>query len=74
MYNGDHKKPRRLIRKPEVKNRSGFKSDSGLYDAIARGDFPKPIKIGTRASAWIESDIEDWIDLKIAASRSERAT
>jgi prophage regulatory protein len=42
---------------------------SSLYDAIARGEFPPPVKIGKRASAWLEADIERWIADRIAASR-----
>ena len=72
MTMNDRDEPRRLVRKIEVKHRSGFTSDSGLYDAIARGAFPKPIKIGVRASAWLESEIEDWIDSKISASRGPK--
>ena len=72
MNTDSHISPRRLLRKPEVKSRSGFKSDSGLYDAIARGEFPKPIKIGVRASAWIESEIDAWIDVRIAVSRGDQ--
>ena len=61
----------RLIRKGEVKVKTGFKSDSGLYEAIARGDFPAQIKIGPRASAWIESEVDGWIAAKIAAARGK---
>lgn len=64
--------PRRLLRIAEVKRRSGFNSDSGLYGSIAKGDFPRPIKIGPRASAWIESEVEAWIEQRIAASRGQR--
>ena len=32
--------------------------------------FPKPIKIGPRASAWIEDEVNRWIAERIAASRS----
>lgn len=63
--------PRRLLRIAEVKKRSGFNSTSGLYGAIAKGDFPRPIKIGPRASAWIETEVDAWIERKIAASRGE---
>jgi prophage regulatory protein len=32
-----------------------------LYDEIAKGRFPRPIKIGRRASAWLKSEVETWI-------------
>lgn len=31
-------------------------------------EFPKPIKIGDRASAWLESEVKDWIEEKISKS------
>jgi len=31
--------------------------------------FPKPIKIGPRASAWIEEELDAWIAKRIAATR-----
>ncbi|HAN9319633.1 TPA: AlpA family phage regulatory protein, partial [Escherichia coli] len=35
-----------------------------------RGQFPQSVKIGARAIAFIESEIDDWIDQRIAESRS----
>ena len=55
----------RLIRLPEVLRVVGFKKSS-VYNLIATGDFPRPIKIGTRAAAWPESVIEKWVQDKIA--------
>ncbi len=31
--------------------------------------FPKPVKIGERAVAWIESEVDEWIAARIAESR-----
>lgn len=36
-------------------------SRSSIYDMMARGEFPKPIRIGKRAVAWRESDIAEWL-------------
>jgi prophage regulatory protein len=54
-----------LIRKKELLERMKLK-DSAIYWAMARGEFPRPIKIGPRAVAWIESEINDWIASRIA--------
>ncbi|MEC8907733.1 MAG: AlpA family phage regulatory protein, partial [Pseudomonadota bacterium] len=35
------------------------------------GTFPAPFKLGARASAWVESEINDWIESRISASRNE---
>ena len=33
--------------------------------------FPSPVKIGSRAIAFIESEIDEWINQRIAESRGE---
>ena len=43
---------------------------STIYAKVAAGEFPAPIKISDRASAWIESEIDDWAREKIAQSRN----
>ena len=53
-----------LLRISEVRARTGL-SRSHLYQLAQCGEFPSPVKLGTapsaRASAWIESEIADWI-------------
>jgi prophage regulatory protein len=58
----------RFLRLPEVKLRTG-ESHSSIYRKIASGVFPKPIKIGPNASAWIESEIDAYQQSLIKASR-----
>lgn len=36
-----------------------------LYELIANGELPKPVKVGTR-SLWLQSDIEGFLAKKIA--------
>lgn len=55
-----------LQRLPDVKARCGL-SRSEIYRRIAAGDFPKPIKLGERASAWAEHEVTAWIAARIAA-------
>lgn len=57
-----------LIRKRAVLERTAL-SNTSLYRLIAKGEFPKPIKIGPRAVAWVEDDIQKWIESRIVASR-----
>ena len=51
----------RLLRRPEVEARTGL-SRSTLYDWMKRGDFPQPVKLGTRLVAWRESDVTAWLE------------
>lgn len=48
-----------LLRLPAVILHSG-KSKPAIYAAIARGEFPAPVKIGARAVAWRDADIAAW--------------
>ncbi|MCV4606732.1 AlpA family transcriptional regulator [Escherichia coli] len=58
-----------LIRLSEVLKRTGY-SKAWVYSLMSRGQFPLSVKIGARAIAFIESEIDDWIDQRIAESRS----
>jgi len=53
-----------LLRLPAVKARTG-QSRSSIYAAIQRGEFPKPVPIGARAVAWVESEIDEYIERQI---------
>ena len=60
----------KFLKLPEVRNRTG-KSRSSIYQGVKDGTFPKQIKIGgPRAVGWIESEIEDYLQACIEASRS----
>ena len=50
----------RVLRRPEVQTLTGIPR-STLYAKIAVGDFPAPIKIGQRAVAWREAEVNDWL-------------
>lgn len=52
-------RPPRLLRCPEVLERTGMPRAS-LYKKIAAEEFPRPIPIGKRAVAWLESEIDAW--------------
>ena len=54
-----------ILRMREVLRQIGV-SRSTVYNLMAKGDFPKPIRIGAQAVGWRASDIEAWI-----ASRGE---
>ncbi|MDP1573601.1 MAG: AlpA family transcriptional regulator [Coxiellaceae bacterium] len=60
-----------ILRLPTVKNRTGL-SRSSIYLKISEGEFPRQIKIGTRQSGWIESEIDEWIEQRINESRNNK--
>ena len=62
-----------LIRLNDVKNMTGL-SRSSIYQFIADGKFPTQVRLGSRAVAWIRSEIEQWIEEKISFSRGRIST
>ncbi len=60
----------RFLRLKEVLAICG-KSRSSIYDAIRKGEFPKPVKLGENSSGWIDIEIEIWMRTCIKASRPE---
>lgn len=57
----------RIMRLKEVISTVGL-SRSTIYARLKDGTFPAPIRIGINVG-WIESEIQDWIEEQIAASR-----
>jgi prophage regulatory protein len=60
-----------LIRIHTVKELTSL-SKSSIYAMVAVGKFPRPIKIGARASAWVKSEVQDFIQERIRDSRPDR--
>lgn len=58
-----------LLRLPRVEAATGYKR-STIYRLIQQGEFPAPISIGARASAWVEEEVNAWIQERITESRS----
>jgi prophage regulatory protein len=54
-------KAAKLLRRPEVEARTGL-SRSTLYEWMKRGEFPQPVRLGTRIVAWRESDVTEWLE------------
>lgn len=57
----------RLVRLPEVLKRVGW-SRSQLYKQIERGRFPRPARLSERTVAWLEADIDQWIEERVRES------
>ena len=43
---------------------------TSIYRMAKQGAFPLPIKLGERSSGWIESEIQEWLEDRIKASRN----
>lgn len=58
-----------LLRLGAVTGRTGL-SRSSIYYLIGKGEFPRPICVGARAVAWIDDEINRWIEGRIQRGRS----
>ena len=69
-YINNQQQPEKLLRWPEVQARVGF-CKSYSYVLQKKGIFPLPIKIikGGRATGYLESEINEFINARIEQSR-----
>lgn len=61
-----------FLRLPEVERRTGLRR-AYIYKQAQLGNFPQPLKIGARASAWRASEIVAWIASRVAAADAIRS-
>jgi prophage regulatory protein len=54
----------RLIKLKEVLHMTGL-SRATVYRFMAAGGFPMKVELGGNSVAWVESEVEDWINEKI---------
>ena len=59
----------RLLRLPQVCDITGVKR-SMIYQMEAEQRFPRRIKIGVRAVAWIEAEVREWVAQRVDSHRS----
>ena len=57
-----------IWRLKKVKAVTGFEATSSLYAAMARGEFPRPVRLSGRSVGWKSTAVQEWI-----ASRTEAA-
>lgn len=58
--------PQKHLRRPAVEDLTGL-SRSTIYALIARGEFPRAVKLTGKAVAWPEDKIRDWLQSREAA-------
>ncbi|HBY84633.1 MAG TPA: transcriptional regulator [Colwellia sp.] len=61
----------RLVRLNEVITKTGL-SRNRIYQYINEGRFPANVSLGGRSVAWVESEIEKWIENTIGQRDSNR--
>ncbi len=56
----------RFIKLPEVEATTSLKKPT-IYRMIKEGKFPRPVKLNKRSVAWVELEITDWQEMRMAA-------
>lgn len=54
-----------ILRIKDVEKETGLKKSS-IYAMVQRGEFPRQIKVGLRASGWDAEEIKAWKASRIA--------
>jgi prophage regulatory protein len=62
MQNHNRKK---ILRLNSVVSITGIPKSS-LYALMKAGGFPKPIPLSSRSVGWLEDEVEQWIEARIA--------
>lgn len=58
----------KFIRLREVLALTGLK-ESTMYALAKAGRFPSPVKLGARASAWVQAEVDTWMETRVRESR-----
>lgn len=61
-----------ILRLPAVKQSTGL-SRSTIYLRVAEGTFPRPVSLGGRTVGWLENEVQEWLQRRVAASRKAKA-
>ncbi|SER49168.1 MULTISPECIES: helix-turn-helix transcriptional regulator [Pseudomonas] len=62
----------RLLRVKTVQDKTGM-SRPAIYAAIRRGTFPAPLPIGSQSVAWLEAEVDAWIQARLDARNTALA-
>jgi len=60
---------KKFIRLNDVKLITGL-SKSSIYAMMNSGEFPKNVSLGARAVAWIDTEVSEWMERRVSASRA----
>lgn len=71
MSSSQDKQPIEFIRLPEVRKITGL-STATIYRMAVSGKFPKQVKIGDSAVAWVKGEVLQWGQERVAQSRAPK--
>ena len=56
---------RKILRLPQVQEATG-EARSTIYKRMSEGTFPKPVKLGAKSVGWVEDEIAEYNEARIA--------
>ena len=65
--------PPLILRVAQVKARTGL-SRSSIYNFIKDGCFPKSVLVGARAVGWLDTEVDAWLQARVAARQHGSAS
>ncbi|EJB8380639.1 AlpA family transcriptional regulator, partial [Vibrio cholerae] len=54
----------RFLKLKEVMEKTAL-SRSAIYRKMNDGEFPKSVSLGERAIAWVESEVDEWMEKRL---------
>jgi len=60
----------RILRLPQVEAKTGLKKTQ-IGTLEKRGLFPQRVKISERASGWVESEVDAYLERRVALARGQ---
>ena len=72
MINLNDVPSQRILRNSAVRERIGV-SNTTLYELIKKKEFNAPIRLSPRCVGWLESDVNEYLQRRIKASRPDNS-
>ncbi len=63
---------RRILQLPQVVEATG-ETRSTIYKRISEGQFPRPVRLGAKSVGWVEDEIAEYNNARIAKRDAEAA-
>lgn len=60
----------RLLSSKDVRARTSL-SRATIWRKIGAGEFPRPVRLGPNRVAWVEAQVDAWIERKVAGGRPQ---
>jgi prophage regulatory protein len=57
---------RKIIRKPAVRERTGY-SDTQIWRLEQRGEFPARVQLGPFSVGWYADEVDEWVRSRVRA-------